>query len=206
MHYERKVKIVLHGYLKDLYPDQIELSGHSVAEVINGFCRQTKAFNVAAGEEKHCMHVVGFDTEDSLYLPIPSNVDTLHLVPAMIGGKKGGFFKIVVGAVIIAAAIWSGGTAFGAMTLFAGGSTISSMLFSFGVSLVLGGLLEMISPTPKIDKGGFTQSGTDPEASKYLGANQNTVKIGTRIPLLYGKHIAYGHYVSFDVDAVDVSV
>ena len=46
----------------------------------------------------------------------------------------------------------------------------------------------------------------DPEASKYLGADQNTVKIGTRIPLLYGKHQAFGHYLSFNVDAKDISL
>ena len=45
----------------------------------------------------------------------------------------------------------------------------------------------------------------DPEASRYLGAPQNTTKAGTRIPLLYGEHQAYGHYLSFDIDAKDVA-
>lgn len=204
-HYQRKVKIVLHGYLKDLYPEDLELSGYSVAEIINGMCKQTKAFNPLPGQERHCISVVGFTDRDKLYAPIPHDQKELHLVPEMSGGKSGGFFRIIVGVVLIAAAFYLGGAALAGPTLF-GSTTIASMLFNFGLSLVLGGLLELISPAPKIDRAGVTGTATDPEASKYLGASQNTVRIGTRIPLLYGEHQAFGHYISFDVDAVDVAL
>ena len=61
----------------------------------------------------------------------------------------------------------------------------------------------MMSPQTKIDQFGKQ---ADPEASKYLSANQNTTKIVTRIPLMYGFNRAYGHYISFDVDAKDVAL
>jgi predicted phage tail protein len=108
-----------------------------------------------------------------------------------------------VGVVLIGVAFYLGGAALAGPTLF-GTTTVSSLMFNFGLSLVMGGLLEMLSPAPKMDSSGNAAS--DPEASKYLGATQNTVKIGTRIPLLYGRHIAYGHYISFDVDAFDVDL
>lgn len=200
---ERKVQIKLHGYLKDLYPYDIELSGSSVAEVINGLCRQTKAFNVGLNEEKHHLRVHGFDTEESLFAPIPEDVEVLHIMPDIRGGKGGGFFKIAIGVVLVAAAFVIPGAGLALPgVLGATGATFGSVLFGVGLNLILGGLLQLLSPSPEIDSKPVQQ---DPEASKYLGANQNTVKIGTRIPLLYGKHPVYGHYLSFNVDAKEVS-
>jgi predicted phage tail protein len=193
---------VLHGYLKDLYSEEIYIEGNDPAEVINGFCKQTKAFDVKPDEENHQIRVLGFETKESLFSPFPEGTKELHLTPDLRGGKSGGFFKIVIGAVLIAAAFLTAGTSLAATTLF-GSTTIGSAMFSLGVSLVLGGLLELLSPAPQIDSLPSTQ---DPEASKYLASDQNTVKIGTRIPLLYGRHIAHGHYLSFNIDSKDVSV
>lgn len=201
---DKKIKVVFHGYLKNLYPGELEMSGTTVAEIINGVCRQTKAFNVTPGQERHTLRVMGFDTKESLYAPIPKNTKVLHITPQFCGGKSGGFFRIIVGAVLIGVSLAFGGTGFLATPLL--GTTLGSMLFNFGVSLVLGGLLEMLSPSPKVDRAGINGGTTDPEASKYLGATQNTVRIGTRIPILYGEHQAFGHYISFNVDAVDVAV
>lgn len=196
---ERKVKVILHGALKKLYPHELVLSGHNVAEIINGMCKLTKAFDVPPGKEKHTISVLGYDCHEALNDPLKDDVEELHLVPAMVGGKSGGFARIIIGAVLIAAAFvapFAGAVAFGT-------TTWGSLLFSAGMSLALGGLLELMSPQPKADT--FGNNEADPEASKYLGATQNTVKIGTRIPLLYGEILAYGHYLSFDVDAVDVA-
>lgn len=192
-----KVKVILHGYLKDLCQSGLEFSGATAAEVINGLCKQTKAFNVNFDQPKHRIKVVGFPTKDSLYAPLA--VTELHLVPQMNGGKSGGFVQIVVGTVLIATAFALAGPA----GLAAAGSfSAAGVTFSLGLSLVLGGLLQLISPAPKMDGSGNVQ---DPEGSKYLGSGQNTVAIGTRIPLLYGKHLIYGHFLSFDIDAVDVA-
>lgn len=199
MSYERKIKVVLHGYLKDLYPGELEFTGHTPAEVINGMCKMTKAFDPIPGQERHTVKIVGYSDKESLFTPFGKDVNELHIVPALLGGKSGGFFRILIGAVMIAAAFMMPAAATG-FTLFGTGG----FLFNAGLSLVLGGLLEMLSPQPKIDQSGNAQA--DPEASKYLGANQNTVRIGTRIPLMYGRNKHFGHYVSFDVDAKDVDL
>lgn len=196
---EQTVRLELHGPLRDLYPEGFTVTASNVIEAVNGFAKQTGVFDVLPNEEKHCVAVVGFNTKESLYAPLPANTNVLHLVPPMLGGK-GGFFKVLIGVVIIAATIMSAGSFAAAMAV----GTWSSVFMNIGFSLVLGGLMEMLSPAPKMDLTG--NSASDPEASKYLGASQNTVKIGTRIPLLYGEHMAYGHYLSFDVDAKDVAV
>lgn len=202
MSYEKKVKIHLHGRLKKLYDKPLELSGNSVAEIINGMCQVTgRAFHPKLGEKRLILKVEGFESKEALFAPIPADLEELHIMPEMCGGKGGGFFKILLGAVLIAASFYLPGS----QALFGTGLTfnLSAAAFNFGLSLVLGGLLEVLSPQPKIDRTGDTKS--DPEASKYLGASQNTVKIGTRIPLIYGTYKVYGHYLSFDVDAKDVA-
>lgn len=196
---ERRIKVVLHGALKKLYDKPIELMGATPADIINGLCRMTKAFNPKPGVERHILQVLGYDSEASLHSPLKPDSAELHLMPAMLGGKSGGFFRIVIGVVLIAASFF-----LPAGPLIAGFSfSLSSIAFNFGLSLVLGGLLEMLSPQPKADT---TAGVKDPEASKYLGATANTVKIGTRIPIVYGEILCYGHYISFDVDAKDVVV
>lgn len=196
MSYEKKVKVILHGHLRKLHPEPIEMSGYSVAQILNGICRQIKSIRPELGQEPHLISVLGYETEEQLKGPINHKETELHIVPAMAGGK-GGFLKIVLGVGLIALSFYLGPT-WAAM----GGLLKASTLFSFGLSLALGGLLEVLSPAPKIDRTG--NSAADPEASKYLGANQNTTKIGTRIPLAYGLIRAYGHYISFDVDVKQV--
>ena len=202
---ERKVKIVLHGYLKDLYQGVLELSGNCVSEIINGMCKMTKAFDVGIGQEKHIITVAGYESAESLNEPFSKDIKELHLMPALMGGKSGGgaFIKIAIGVVLIAAAFFTAGGSLALLGAAIGTGSTAGILFSLGVGIALGGLLELISPQPKADS--FGNSVADPESSKYLSASQNTVKIGTRIPILYGMAKVGGHYLSFDVDAVDVA-
>jgi predicted phage tail protein len=191
---ERKIKVILHGYLKKLCPETHEVIGSSVSEVINGLCKITKAFEVPLGKERHLISVVGYEGREALEEPFRGEETEIHLVPAILGGKNGmGIVKIVIGAVLIAAGI----------ALTPANPIGGPMLTSIGVSLVLSGVIDLISPAPKKD---LSALATDVEASKYLPAGANTVKIGTRIPIVYGKIKLYGHYLSFDVDAKDVLV
>lgn len=185
-----KKRLVLHGWLKEACPHDVVLDADTVAEAINGLCKMTKAFNPKIGRPRVMIEALGFDTVEALYTP--TEQEEIHIVPALYGGLGGGIFKIVVGTVLVVAGL--------AVMTF--NPTIGTVLVSMGASYILGGVLELLSPAPNLDLDG----GADIEASKYLGAPGNTVKIGTRIPLLYGEHIAYGHFLSFNVDAKDVAV
>lgn len=200
MSLEREVKIILHGPLKKLYPEGLVLRGTTMAEIYTGLKKIIPELNPIAGRAPKLVQVLGFNTRDSFFSPLLPDFKEAHIVPAMTGGKGGGFMNVILGSVFIAAAFLLPPAIAGA-TLFAS-TTVGSALFSLGASLVLGGLLSFLSPAPSLDAG----STKEVEASKYLGAGQNTVKIGTRIPILYGRYKVYGHYLSFNVDAVDVAV
>lgn len=195
--------IHLHGKLRDLVGrDAIPLDAATVAEAISGLCSVTgRALHPIPGQGRHCIAVAGFDTEESLRAPLSDKVTELHLVPSFAGGKQGGVVQIVIGAVLIAATVYSGG----ATAALAGSTSWGAAAFWAGASLTIGGALAMFSPAPKQDLGGYAVD-SNPDASKYLGAPRNTVKLGTRIPILYGEGQLYGHILSVNIDAKDVAV
>ena len=71
----------------------------------------------------------------------------------------------------------------------------ASLLMKVGALALLGGLSQLLAPTPEAEE--------EQNRSAYLGAPGNTVKIGTRIPILYGRHKVYGHFLSFDINAIE---
>jgi predicted phage tail protein len=173
-------KIHLHGALKKLCPEGIELEAETVLEAVNGMCKllRLKPHPITG---RSLVKVVGFETVESL--SEKSEQRDLHIVPAFLGGKNWvGVVKIVVGAVLIAAAFVVGVA-----------SPWGLLLLNMGVGLVVGGLINILFPTKQADTG----------FSNYLGAPGNTTRIGTRIPLMFGKNVKhYGHILSYNIDAV----
>ena len=192
--------VVLHGRFRKLFPDGIKIDARTPAEAINLVTRQIKELRPVPGRPRHCFKVLGFETAESLITP--TDKTEIHLVPDFSGGKDVGFVQIVIGAVLIAAAFWNPYSLLSSVQLFET-VTLQSLVFGIGASMTLGGLISLLSPAPLRD---MTAGPADPEASKYLGAPRNTVAIGTRIPIGVGEHILYGHYLSFDIKAVDVAV
>lgn len=186
----------------------VQLRGDTVAELIEGLSANFKdQLKPTVDNPRLVCRVKGYDSKQSLYEYLPEEVEEIHLYPTLLGGGGGGggIFKIFIGVVIIATVFLAGPLA-GAWGLFVAGSTgsltaLGMVALNVGVGLILGGVMELMMPQPKMD----LSAANDVQASKYLGANQNTIKIGTPIPLLFGRHKAYGHYISFNVDAVDVA-
>ncbi|WP_419902138.1 hypothetical protein [Kiloniella sp.] len=185
----------MHGCLKKICSETLEFDVSTPAEAIRALSSQVKGLAPLPGQPMKQLRIVGVDA-DSIFAPL--KLKELHIVPDFAGGKKGGFFKIILGVALIAASflIPAGGLTIGSFTLSA-----SSLLWT-GASMILGGLLEAVSPAPKAD----VETGPgDPPASKYLGTPQNTTAIGTRIPMGYGRRKVAGHFISFDIQATDVS-
>lgn len=198
MSVETQVEVHFHGSLRQLSPP-VTLSGHTMSEILSGLKRMFPTLAKPHTQGGKLLKVNGFDNQEAFFNLLPGGKIRVDIVPALFGGKNGGFLNIILGTVLIATAFLLPPAAAG-FALF-GGTTVGSMMFGLGVSLVLGGLLSLLSPAPSL--GG---SGGDQESSKYINSSgTNTTKIGTRIALLYGKHRAFGHYLSINVDAVDVA-
>lgn len=181
-------RIHLHGSLKSIHQEPIEVHAASVAEAIKAVSRQLPEFGGNAVTGPRRIKVVGFETIEDLIEP--STTQDLHIFPQLNGGKNGGFFQVLIGAVLIAASFLLPGS----MAAFA------PILLKVGIMMVAGGLLQMMN-APKRDNKDSVE-----KKSHYLGAPKNTVEIGTRIPILCGRDKVGGHYLSFNIDAVDTGV
>lgn len=195
----RKIKIYLHGKLQRFSEDPLEVAASTVEEAVHALSHLCPELKKESLRNRPTIQVLGYECEAALREPLGEKVAELHLLPAFVGaGGNTGFLSIAIGAVLVVA---SGGLAAPSLAAL---SAFQGALFMAGVGMVLGGLMQIISPSPTRDLG--ADGTTDPEASKYIGATQNTTKIGTRIPIVYGKIRTGGHYISFDVDAIDVEM
>jgi predicted phage tail protein len=190
-------KIYLHGYLSGLCPSPVEIEAYTVADAIKILCASTgKALQPNAVTGRHQIKVVGFETAESLYAPCSAS--DLHLVPNFAGGKSGGF-QVILGVVIIAAAVVLSPFTMGGSAVL--GASMATSIALTGASMALGGLLQLVSPAPKLNA--LASSGAS-TGSAYLSASQNTVAIGTRIPVLVGRFPISGQYISFNIVAAGV--
>lgn len=180
--------IYLHGYLNDLHPEPIKVFADSVFEALSALAL-IPAFNPKKGK-KHEVVVDGFATDASFREK--TEVEEIHVRPVVSGaGGRGGFMQLVIGALLIA-------VSFIPVVGQILGATLLNGVIAAGIGMVLGGVLQMLMPQPQLD--GMGKVGEEPR-SQYLGARGNTVAIGTCIPIILGRCRAWGHYLSFDVDA-----
>lgn len=169
------------------------------------------------GKDKHYKvalqrrdNVIGIDE-----LQHPSGRSTIYIMPT-IRGRNEGWQKIAIGVVILVAAIYTGGLAAGASgwagagataataTTAATGTTLSlagTIAIGFGTSLILGGITQMITPTPK---GGSAGSSADPRGSTAFAGNATTVVQGGCVPVVYGRALVTPIPISITVENTDV--
>lgn len=197
------VKVIFHGVLKKLCPDEYKVEAETAAEAIRGVTNQLRKklvrkdgtmFQVVC---KQCL------TRFAFFSHIPESEETfeLDLYPAFIpsGGGNGNVVNMIVGAVLIV---------IGTLLLIFGPEKISGVkVATIGWSLITAGTIQFLTGaiglllTKKQDVSSDTT-----ESSRTFGANTNTTKIGTRIPIGYGKYKIYGHYLSVNTQAVDRGV
>lgn len=108
----------------------------------------------------------------------------VRIIPIPTGSKSGGLFQVVLGAVIMATAFITGGSSLALMGAFA------SSAFMMGGAMVLGGVMQMISP----QQGGSRLSSQSAEnkPSYAFGGAVNTTAAGYPIPLPYGQRTVGG--------------
>lgn len=200
--------VYLHGRLGDLTGvKSIKLSGNSAYELIEGVSANfNKELRPTPDRDYIVVKVDGFETEDDLRRPLTPEETEIHIYPTLMGGggKNGGLFKVIVGVLLVAVVAWAVFATGGLGALLAGQTQLTwlgSTMLMTGAGMIVGGLMELLMPQPKID----LSASNDIESSKYLGAQGNTIKIGTSVPLILGRHRAYGHFISFNVDAKNVA-
>ncbi len=101
-------------------------------------------------------------------------IKRITITPVIAGAGAG--IRIVVGVVLMVASYWLG-----------------PYVFAMGASLALGGIVELLSPTPKLNHSGGSTSNN---SSYYFDGPVNTVDQGVPVPLVYGRVLAGSQAIS----------
>lgn len=132
----------------------------------------------------------------------PAGQQEIKVVPVLVGAG-GNVGRILIGAALIAGAFFTGGATIGLLGL-AAPVAVSTVLAGIGVSLVLGGVAGLLTPTPKINQPGTPQDSNDPRKSYSFSGIQNTSRQGTPVPIVYGETLVGSVTISAGIDTVEV--
>lgn len=147
-------------------------------------------------------------------LPLDTNPEQLHypagqgeikIIPVVSGA--GATARIIAGIALIAFAVAFApvGAGFLGAGLAAGGSAFtlgaaaSVAIGAIGLSLAIGGVAQLLTPTPKINK-----DEGDPRKSFSFSGIQNTTRQGTPVAVVYGETLVGSVVISAGIDIVQV--
>lgn len=122
---------------------------------------------------------------DDTYPLERGGIKTIRFTPTVSGAS--GIVKIVVGVIAIAVAYFVPGA-------------WSPYLYKFGAAMILGGIVEALSPRPKTK----TDQGESIN-SYYFDGPANTDQQGAAVPLIYGRVLAGSHPISASISVDEVA-
>lgn len=120
--------------------------------------------------------------EDDLGYPVTGEV--IRIVPVIIGSKKAGLLQTILGAALVVVGV----------------VTQQYYLAATGISLSVGGIVQMLSPQTT---GLASKQSADNQASYAFGGVTNTAAQGYPVPLGYGKRRIGGAIISAGIYVED---
>jgi len=163
--------IHLHGLLAEkfgpvhkLHIDTVQEAGRALAVLFPGFRDEVR--------DKHYRVKLGpIDlNERELGIRI-GDVHEVHIIPVLEGSGGGGKVPIILGAALVAASFVPG----------------LQFLAPIGVAMAIGGVAQMLSPSPKTPK---ESKSKDEKTSFLFNGPVNVIQQGGCVPLAYGEVLA----------------
>ncbi|MGY2258106.1 tail assembly protein [Pseudomonas sp. SDO55104_S430] len=105
-----------------------------------------------------------------------SGTTEIRIVPVISGSKNGGLFQTIIGITLIVVGVL--------VTPISG--PIGAALINVGIAMTIGGVIQMLSPTPKTGSQ-EDQAGTENKPSYLFNGAFNSTQQGLPVPVVYGK-------------------
>jgi predicted phage tail protein len=195
-----------------LYGKLAKFIGHRVLEADVATAAEAVRFLLANWPEaeahmndQHYRVSIGTYDIDLEELHHPAGAAPISFVPVVAGAGATG--RIIAGIALIAlsfgiASLAAGAALAGSLSGFA----LQAVAFGTqagliaGIGLVLGGVAQLLTPTPKI-----SQDEGDPRKSFSFSGIQNTNRAGVPVPVVYGETLVGSVVISAGIDIVQVS-
>jgi hypothetical protein len=104
------------------------------------------------------------------------------------GSSSSGWIMLAIGVALVVVA---GPVGFAALQ----GTAMGSFILQVGIGLAISGLMQVLAPKP---------DDSNPK-SRYFSGSNTTTEMGTPIQMVFGTHRAFGHLISFNIDARNYS-
>tara|TARA_R100000329_G_scaffold17586_2_gene17684 strand:- start:391 stop:972 length:582 start_codon:yes stop_codon:yes gene_type:complete len=152
-----------------------------------------KGLDKHMANQHYCIKVRGEEiTENNLHMNMSGEIQIIPIA-------HGNFFPLLLGA----GALFAGSAISGGVLA----TVAASVLTSIGTSLVIGGITEMLSPTPSQKRGGSGMDETDPAAyaANYsFSGLTNVSRAGIPVNCVFGEIFVGSITISNGVDVVQV--
>lgn len=184
------MKIVrLYGDMGKRFGREFVLDVKSPAEAVRALCSQVQGFRAymhAHAQSAFKVFVGSRNASEEVALPC-SDREVIRITPVIQGASAAG--RIILGAVLLVTSFFVPG-----LTPF-----VAKTMFGMGASLVLGGVVELLTPQVKTTSTGESVTNTP---SYNFNGPVNTEAQGHPVPLAYGKLIVGSAVISAGVTTV----
>ena len=185
-----------------LYGKLAKFIGHRVLEADVATAAEAVRFLLANWpdleahmSDQHYRVSVGTYDIDLEELHHPAGAAPISFVPVVTGAGAVG--RILAGVALIALSFL-----IIPLGIAAAGAGIATAVGLAGASLLLGGIAQLLTPTPKVAQGADKQD--DPRKSYSFSGIQNTSRQGVPVPIVYGETVVGSVVISAGIDTVQV--
>ena len=187
-------KIRVYGRLAKFLGQRVfEADVASAAEAVRFLVVNFPQLEKHMADQHYRVSVGSYDlTLDELH--DPAGQQEIKVVPVLVGAG-GPVGRIIAGAVLVAVGLFVPGI----------GALGVQLLVGVGASLVLGGVAQLLTPTPRINQPGTPEDNNDPRKSYSFSGIQNTSRQGTPVPIVYGETLVGSVVISAGIDTVQVT-
>jgi predicted phage tail protein len=199
-------KIKLYGALAKFIGQRVlEADVATAAEAVRFLLANWPELEAHMNDQHYRVSIGTYDL-DLEELHHPAGAAPISFVPVVSGAGAVG--RIIAGVALIAlsfgiASLAAGAALAGSLSGFA----LQAIAFGtqaglFAIGLALGGVAQLLTPTPTVPQGADTQD--DPRKSYSFSGIQNTSRQGVPVPIVYGETVVGSVVISAGIDTVQV--
>jgi predicted phage tail protein len=193
-------KIQLLGELGKKFGKSFSMDVRNPAEAVRALCTNFPEFrkHLIDSEKRGVAYkvLVGKDLQSVEDLHNPAGKQTIKFVP-VLQGAGGGVVGVIAGVVLIAAAVVG--------NVFFPGNPISPYLISAGVAMIIGGVVQMLTPMPNLNADTSNNQPDNKPSYAFNGA-VNTTAQGYPVPVGYGRMIVGSAVISAGIVAEELPI
>lgn len=190
-------KIQLLGELGKKFGKSFNFDVKNPAEAVKALCINFPEFrqHLLDSEKRGVAYkvLVGKEAQSVDTLHNPAGNQSIKLIPVLQGAGGGGVVSVIIGAVLIAASF---------IPFLA---PISPYLMSAGIAMVIGGVVQMLTPVPTLNADTSNNQPDNKPSYAFNGA-VNTTAQGYPVPVGYGRMIVGSAVISAGIVAEELPI